>query len=220
VDALKAANGLSSNFIYIGQVLRIPQGTVIPTATPLPTRTTTPAATTTPTPTGTVLATQTPSATSVATSTPTPTRTPTSQPTAQQGAIGQDIFVGDVRWKILSAENRGSILTSDNQFIDDLTTPGKFIRVRLEVENLSNDLLTYGGIELIDSQGRSFVADSDAHAFIPDNEDCSIIENLNPNVPRVCIEIFDVAANSAGLRAQVGDLELTGDAEALIDLGF
>lgn len=220
VDAIKAANKLSSNYIYVGQLLRIPQqSATFRTATPLPTHITTPAPTATPTPTGTVLPTPTPSTTAVATSTPVPTSTPTGQPPVQ-GGIGQDVFVGDVRWRVLSAENLGSTLTSATPLINDITTPGKFIRVRLEVENLSSGLLSYGGVNLIDSQGRSFIASSRVYLFVPDNEECVIIVNLNPNVPRICTEIFEVAANSTGLHAKVGDLEIIDDEEALIDLGF
>ncbi|MCC6165675.1 MAG: zinc ribbon domain-containing protein [Caldilineaceae bacterium] len=134
--------------------------------------------------------------------------------------IGGDVMVVNVRWHIFSAENLGNVLTSDNSFIDPLTTPGKFIRVRFEVENRSNDMLTYGGFDLIDSQGREYISSSSAYWMIPDPEDCSFIVNLNPNVPKVCTEIYEVAADATGLKAKVGDLELFGSAESLVELGL
>jgi hypothetical protein len=142
---------------------------------------------------------------------------PTAEPVF---TIGTDVMVGDVRWKFLSAENLGNVLTSGNQFIEDKTTAGKFIKVRFEMENRSNDMLTYTGINLVDSQGRSFTDYSEQYMYLPDNETCTFIENLNPNVPRACTVIFEVAPDAVGLQANVGDFEMFGSAEAFINLGF
>lgn len=149
---------------------------------------------------------------------PEPTETPI--PTEQVFTIGQDVIVGEVRWKMLSAVNEGNTLQSGNQFIDDVTTAGTFIRVRFEVENLSKDLLSYTSIDLVDDQGREFVNSSNVFAFIDDKELCFLIVNLNPNVPVTCQEIFEVPTNATGLQAKVGDLKLFGTKEALIDLGL
>jgi LysM repeat protein len=65
VDAIKAVNNISGNFIYIGQHLRIPQSAIFPTATPMPT----------PMLTVTVVPTSTRTATPTTTVTPTPTMT-------------------------------------------------------------------------------------------------------------------------------------------------
>jgi hypothetical protein len=110
--------------------------------------------------------------------------------------------------------------TSANTFVAPLTTTGKFIRVRFEVENRSSGLLTYGGIGLVDGQDREYNRRSGMYSYIPNEEDCGFIVNLNPNVPKVCTEIFEVAADATGLKAKLGDLELFGTAEALVDLGL
>lgn len=81
-------------------------------------------------------------------------------------------------------------------------------------------MLTYGGIDLLDNQQRTFKEYSGAYPFIPENENCAIIVNLNPNIAKRCTLIFEVAADSAGLKAYVGDLELFGGSEAYIDLGL
>ena len=169
--------------------------------------------------------TSTPTITPTPTNTPHPTPTPSPAPTATSMPtpilrVGMDVMVADVRWRIFAAENLGNTLTSTDSYRDPLTTSGKFIRVRLEVENRSSDMLTYGGIDLVDNQGREYISSSRAIWYVPNEEDCSIIENLNPNVPRVCAEIFEVAIDAAGLKAKLGDLELFGVAEALGDLGL
>ena len=151
------------------------------------------------------------------TATPLPPDTPV--PFTPMPVVGQNVLVGDVRWKILSAENLGNQLLSDNQFVDPLNTAGKFIKVRFEIENRSKDMQSFLGFDLVDSQGREFTASSDAIMFIDNNESC-ILENLNPNLPKVCTVIYEVPAGASGLKAYVGDLSMFGGAEAMIELGL
>lgn len=140
-------------------------------------------------------------------------------PAAENYAIGQDVAVDQVRWKVLSAEDAGNTLSSDNQFIDDKTTSGRFVRVRVELENLSKDMLSYGGFELVDEQGREYTRYSEAFGFIPTEEAC-VLENLNPNITRVCTEVFEVPAEATSIQARLGDLKVFGSKEALVDLGL
>jgi len=137
----------------------------------------------------------------------------------KQHAVGEDVQVDEVRWKILEASDLGKTLKSKNQFVKDKTTSGRFVQVRFELENLSKDMLTFAGLDLLDDQGRTFKPSSDAFQFIPNEEAC-VLENLNPNVAKSCTAIYEVPANAAGLKAQVTDLKMLGDASALIDLGL
>lgn len=151
---------------------------------------------------------------------PTAVPEPTAAPTAEALAtIGQDVTVDEVRWKILSAEDLGDTLTSDNQYIDPKKTSGRFIRVQFEMENLSKDMLSFGGMDLVDNQNREFKSYSGSFGFVPDDQAC-VFENLNPNITKPCTVIYEVPGNAAGLKAKVGDLKLLGGAEAFIDLGF
>jgi hypothetical protein len=147
------------------------------------------------------------------TSAPEPTIAPTPAP-----AIGQDVRVGDIRWKVLSAENLGNTLKSDNEFIKDLKTSGVFIKVRFEIENLSNDMVSYSGADLADDKERKFKHSSEAFSFIPDEEQSLIVTNLNPNLTKTITEIYEVPANATGMSFYVGDLALFGGEEAMIDL--
>jgi hypothetical protein len=149
------------------------------------------------------------------TAAPEPTVAPTPIP-----AVGQDVRVGDVRWKVLSAENMGNTLKSDNQFTKPLKTSGFFVKVRFEIENLSKDMLSYGGADLVDDKGRTFKHSSDALFFIPQEEQSFILSNLNPNVPKTVTEIYEVSADATGLKFKAGDLKILGNEEALIDLGL
>ncbi len=142
-----------------------------------------------------------------------PQTTAEPQPTAAP-TVGLDLRVGDVRWKVLSAENLGNILKSKNQFVKDLKTSGFFVQVRFEVENLSNDSLTYAGsAQLKDDQGRKFEHSSDALFFIPEEEQ-AFLTNLNPNITKTLTEIYEVPANAKGIKFYVGGLKFLGNDEA------
>lgn len=136
------------------------------------------------------------------------------------GKINQDIQVGEVRWKVLEAQDLGNTLKSDNQFIEPLTIAGRFIKVRFEIENQSADTLSFTDVNLLDSQDRKFQNSANAIGFIVQPDKPCLLEQLNPNVPKQCVEIYEVAADSKGLRVQVGDLDFLGSAEGLIELGF
>jgi hypothetical protein len=141
----------------------------------------------------------------------------TAAPTAY--GVGEDVRVDEVRWKILEAADLGKTLKSTNQFVKDKNTAGRFVKVRFELENLSKDMLTFAGLDLVDDQGRTFKASGDAFQFIPNEEAC-VLENLNPNVAKSCTAIYEVPANATGLKAQAGDLKILGNKTELIDLGL
>jgi len=130
--------------------------------------------------------------------------------------IGQDVVVGKVRWKVLEAQDLGDQLESDNQFIDPLTTSGRFILVRLEVENNATESRTFTEGDITDDQGRTFGNNSDAIPFIEDGELC-VLEQINPNITKICTAIYEVPGDASGLKLVVGDLAPFGD-EAEIDL--
>jgi len=138
--------------------------------------------------------------------------------------VGDDVKVGDVRWKLLSAKDRGSVLkASESRYpsiADAKKTPGKFIQIEIELENLSNDLLTVIEPELIDDRGREFTAATDVSEWIPEDRELYILDNLNPNIPTRFIIIYEVPSDAKGLKVKVGDLDIFASGEALIELGF
>jgi hypothetical protein len=144
---------------------------------------------------------------------------PPTEAAPQSYTIGQDVTVDEMRWKIVSAEDLGNTLESDNQFVTERTSSGRWVRVRFEMENLSKDMLSFAGLDLVDAQGRTLKPSSDAIQFIAPEESC-ILENLNPNVAKTCTVIYEVPANATGLQAQVTDLKILGGSETLIDLGL
>lgn len=133
--------------------------------------------------------------------------------------VNQDVQVGEVRWKILEAQDLGPTLTGGQGSEKEKTTAGRWVRVHFEFENLSSDMQSFSGIKVVDDQGREFTASSDVFSFFPEPEWC-VLENINPNVPKTCTHIYEVPANATSLKLVVTDLEMFGSEEAQIDLGF
>ena len=152
-----------------------------------------------------------------------PTPEPTEAPVVTEApvalVVGQDITVGEVRWKILEVIDQGPELTADNEFIEPKTTAGKWVRIRLEIENLSKEQLNFTGVDITDNQDRTFQSSSEAFMHIPTEEACPF-EQLSANVPKTCQLVYELPADAVGLKAKVGDLKLFGGDEALIDLGL
>lgn len=151
-----------------------------------------------------------------------PTAEPVTEPTAEPVyGIGQDVLVGDVRWRLLEATDVGPTLVSANQYVADATTAGTFVQVRFEVENRTSDQLLFSDVELVDAQGRTFNDTSDFEVLmhLPNEEQC-VLEQLNPNVPQICRMIFELPADAQNLHLQVGDLVPFRGREAQIALGF
>ena len=110
-------------------------------------------------------------------------------------------------------------MKSDNQFIEPKKTPGRFVSVRFEIENLSKDQLNFTTINVVDGQDRKFTPVDNVIGFVPNEEMC-FFEQLNSNVPKVCQVIFEVPANAKQLKLVIGDLKLFGGESNKIDLGF
>lgn len=160
-------------------------------------------------------------ATRVVPPTATPTATPTPSPRIHR--IGEDVRVGDVRWKVLSAMSRGKVLKASQSrypsLDNDKTTSGYFFQVEIEVENMGTSLKSVSSLTVSDSQGRRYVASSSVSDWIPEGKDLFLLENLNPNIPYRFIDIYEVPDNAAGLMLEITNLEILFSKRDTIDLG-
>lgn len=138
---------------------------------------------------------------------------------AQVFKVGDDVQVGEIRWKFLEVTDLGKELKSDNQFIDPKSTSGKFVKIRFEIENQGTEAASYAGIDLKDGKDRTFKPYDERFSFVPEGEGC-ILEQLNPNLAKTCTEIFEIPADATGLKVVAGDLELFGAEEVMVDLGL
>lgn len=135
-------------------------------------------------------------------------------------AVGQDVKVGDVRWKVLEAKDAGNTLPKTD-ITKEKKSNGKYVIVRIEVENQSKDGLSFSSVDIKDDQDRTFQqsTDFDVSMHIPTDEHCTL-EQLNANLPKTCTMIYEVPASAKGFKANVGDLKAFTNDDAWIDLGF
>lgn len=153
--------------------------------------------------------------------------TNTEEPKAVQNItyrVGDDAVVGDVRWKVIAAKDRGKILKASESRYSSIAksknTEGRFIQVTVEVENLGKEMKSASNLNIIDGTGREFVHSTDTSEWIPEGQEMYILSNLNPNVKAKFTDIYEIPADASGLKLKVGDLEFLGAEEALIDLGM
>ena len=131
--------------------------------------------------------------------------------------IGDNVVVGDIRWRAITVDDLGNRITSDNEFIDDAVTGGRFIRVLVEVDNRGSEPASYWEPEMLDERDRTFSRYSGASFAIPDEQDCIFLV-INPGLSKQCVHIYEDAADAQGLKLKVTDFGLFFANEAFIEL--
>ena len=152
------------------------------------------------------------------------------QPVPPPDHSTNEVFrVGDVQWRVLSAQNLGHELSNEKG--DRQTTAERFVNVRFEFLNLGSDPLEFDGgplrnrkgVPLRDSQGREypyylvpirFRPDGPPHDHVPIDENCYGEWSLTgwkpyilkPNAPTTCSIIYEVSADYSELVFLASDL--------------
>lgn len=148
----------------------------------------------------------------VATEAPEPTEAP-----EVAAAIGAPVPVGDAHvWTVISAEDRGQTIESGNEFIDNLTTAGRFMLVKASVKNVGTDAFYIDAPKIVDGTGREFDYNSDAFMIIDSAEQCAL-EQVNPGLDKACTWIYEVPADATALKLKVAGGLL--DSAVEVDLG-
>lgn len=152
-----------------------------------------------------------PSPTPLSTSTPQATWTPVPP------GMNTNLIVGNIRWRAVGVEELGNSLQSDNQFQEDINTPGKYVRVTMEIENRQSEPVYYDSPHLMDSQGRRYNSLDMSGMFVPEAHNCTIAD-LNPGVTVTCADVFEVAADAGGYKLIANNFEWTEPVEGIIEL--
>lgn len=208
---------------YISATMRVavqtdPRTPIVPVVAQ-PIATAQPAVTATPVPALVVVA-PTPLPTPLPPVVPTALSTPTSAPVPvanQNPGIGADVITGDLKWRVISVDDLGNRLVSDNEFIDDATTGGRFIRVVVEIDNRGTNPASYWTPEMLDSQERTFNEYSEQYFFVPDEQQCLLL-TVNPGLSKQCTHIYEVSGDAQGLKIKVTDFGFLFGNEAIIEL--
>lgn len=147
-------------------------------------------------------------------------------PPSPDFAIGDEFQVGDVVWRVLTAENLGHEVKTQS---DQRTTNERFIRVRFQFLNIGSDPLEFEAVEdlpLRDGQGRVYVhyripgllGEEYPKDLINDDEECFGRRVLGvwrpfvlkPNAPTTCSTLFEVNIDSTALMAMASQLKQQG----------
>lgn len=131
--------------------------------------------------------------------------------------MNQDLVVDGIRWKAIAVEEVGNTLHSENQFAEDLSTPGKYVRVTMEIENRQKEPTFYESPHLMDSQGRRYNSLGMAGLYVSEEQDCSSLD-FNPGVTAKCADLFEVAADAGGYKLVANNFESFDAQEGIIDL--
>lgn len=151
---------------------------------------------------------------------PVPVAPPPARPVSV-AKIGDTVTFSDSVWSVTKAEDLGSTAKSNNQFQPALKSEGgKFIRVVMKVTNLEKkEERLFDPPKLADAQGREFRPVDMTVFYIPEGKKTLQLEAIPPSLPKEFWEVYEVAANSTGLRFMARELSVAGSTQA-IDLGL
>lgn len=131
------------------------------------------------------------------------------------------ITVGDVEWKIVSAENIGSVIKSGNQFIEDCKTDsGSYVKLIVSVKNNRKEMFSIMNLNIFDDQDRKYITSSDVSMCVKDT--LFILDNINPGIEKSYTAIYEIPADAKNLKLELdstGSL-FSGEKNKYISLGF
>lgn len=140
-------------------------------------------------------------------------------PSTRVHSLREDVWVGDVRWQILSAEDVGHVLESQSNRVK---TKNRYITVRFQLTNKGSTDREFSGAVLRDSRGREY--EREKFEFIEDNERCmgGFLGPyvLKPNIIRTCKSIYEVSADATDLVFIANDLNGSENGAEVVDLGL
>ncbi len=108
------------------------------------------------------------------------------------------VMAGNVKWNILNVEEVGPVLREDNTGAT-LETRGKFVNIRFEVVNLSEDKKYIFDLRMVDERGRTYPICAEAYAYLGLFEEACSVADLKPDVKRTFTTSHDVPKNAEDL---------------------
>lgn len=129
----------------------------------------------------------------------------------QTAKIGEPATTGDVTFTVTGVEESTEI-KSDNQFIENATTSGKFVIVDMNVQNGKNEAITINStfFKIITDDGVEYDPTTSAEVTMALGDAATdfFLEQINPNLEKNGKVVFEVAGDvdlsKTVLRAQTG----------------
>lgn len=134
------------------------------------------------------------------------------------------VQVGNVAWLVAMAENKGNILKaieSKSKIKDkEASQDAKYIGVLFSVMNLGKEMKSLTVPSVVDDQGRIYSPSSDTFDWILDEYEIVGFTNINPSIKKTYYSIYEIPNEAKGLKLKVGDLKISENKEAEIELGL
>jgi len=154
---------------------------------------------------------------------------PPPQPVEEKQEPVYETTVGNVKFKLIEAKDRGNkLLASESKnpeyTREDLITTDRFVEVVISAENIGKDNIPpniWDMEELVDKESRKFYSSPQFDQWVLKESKCG--EMLKPAfTPTLCTKIYEVANVATGLKVKVS-VRTFGDqkgGESFIDIGF
>ncbi|MCD6194679.1 DUF4352 domain-containing protein [bacterium] len=147
------------------------------------------------------------------------TQSTETEPTVKTVNKGEEIQVGEVRWKVLNVEKKSSI---SNGF-QKVKPGGVFVIIDLRAELLGKESGTIdsGQLKIVDSQNRVFEHSTDGQTALElSGEEGLFLKQVHPNVPIEGYAVFDVPTDATGLKLKIEDFRLLSSKYGYVNLGI
>lgn len=144
--------------------------------------------------------------------------------------VGDIVKFENMEFKLLSAEIIGDKVTSNNIFVEDKNTDGKFVKVRFNVKNISKKEIEFNYFtdkdhpKVYDSEEREYkyidnMGNYLSESYIATN---SLFENtkIQPGFDKNFEAIYEVPNNSKDLKIRINSLNSSNKTQKDILLGF
>ncbi|TJX14995.1 DUF4352 domain-containing protein [Tissierella creatinini] len=107
--------------------------------------------------------------------------------------IGESFVTGDLGVVVDSVEETTEF-KSNNQFIDNVTTEGKFIVISAKLTNNDKESRTISSMQfrIIDNQDRSFDASNDTNLMVILGDEYLFLDDINPGMSKTGVFVFEV----------------------------
>jgi hypothetical protein len=154
---------------------------------------------------------------------------PPPKETEKKEELVYEIVVGDVKFKLVEAKERGNTLKVSESVYpervrEDLVTTDRFIEVTISAENVGKDNIppySWDIEELVDKEERKFYSPPETSPWIPKESKCGAL--LKPGfTPTLCTKIYEVAnvAKDLKVKVTVKGVGIGKGGEGFINLGF
>jgi len=148
------------------------------------------------------------------------TTTVKATPKEQSVGVNTPLVVGSIEWTVTAVKTTDK-LHVDNQFTEDKATSGVFLWVDVTIKNNKDKAVTAdsSAVAVTDDQDREFKSYSEAMMYIPQDR-WLFLESINPGMDSAGTVVFELPKDAKGLKLSVGDLDVFGSKQGLIDLGM